>query len=41
MLVGVAERLGQHRLRERLHIVGHLHAGLPLELERQVLVVAP
>ena len=40
VLVRVPERLGEHRLRERLDVLGHLHALLPVELERQVLVVA-
>ena len=40
VLVRVAERLGQHRLGERLDVLGHLHPLLPVELERQVLVVA-
>ena len=41
MLVGVAQRLGEHRLGERLDLLGHHHALVPGELERQLLVVAP
>ena len=40
VLVRVPERLGQDRLRQRLDVLGNLHPVLPVELERQVLVVA-
>src|SRR5918995_4322662 len=40
VLVRVPQRLGEHGLRQRLHVLRHLHAVLPHQLERQVLVVA-
>ena len=39
VLAGVPERLGQHRLGDRLEVRRHLHALLPVHLQRQVLVV--